>query len=77
MKIEDLKRKMVIREEVNIKLYSEEEETHVSRKIPKKPSKKQRFGGCVSNNNWQFKTDNTHGRWSDTIFSDKKKIQIY
>ena len=38
--IEDLKRQMVIMKEENIKLFSEEEEKHVSRKIPKKRSKK-------------------------------------
>ena len=38
--IGDLKRQMVLMEEENIKLFNEEDKKHISRKIPKKPSKK-------------------------------------
>ena len=30
--------------------------------------KQERFGGCVSHNNWQFKTGNIQEKWSDTKF---------
>ena len=54
--IEDLKREMVLMVEENIKLFNEERtKTYFFKSLPKLKI----LGSCVSNNNWQFKTDNS------------------
>ena len=69
---------MVHMEEENIKLFNEEETKHISRKIPKKPSKIGKTWRLCYKYQLMIKTDNTHERWSNTNISDgNKPIQMY
>jgi hypothetical protein len=59
-------------------LFNEEKTNLFQGRFQKSLLKKERFVGCVFNNNWQFKTDDTKKKWRDATFSDGyKQLQTY